>query len=259
MNTRFATSWFGGAKRQALFEQKVEDSNTIHRVSNHLLQRLIVLPLDDTFIPSKYNSLYGKVQHSDKCCFPKSIGTELIGKPYELPWIFELTPAQRQISDDRLREVQKADAEEEAGSGGGLEGGSVGRVYVSTLDFRAPENYIFVPLWVMDALKLQKYDLVHVKFIRMKLASLVTFQPLSKNWLTFVDKQGDSKVTTILENEMNKYSTLTRGSAVAIQHEGMEYALKVKDTRTEEGVSAWGVRIQDSDVKIEIDTSSLLR
>ena len=252
-NMRFAKSFWFGAQRQAIFEQKIEDSNTIERTSNNLLQRLIVLPLDDSFIPSKYNSLYGKVQYSDKCCFPKSIGSELLGKPYDFPWIFELTPAQRKVQNIK----QNASSSSPVVSKDSILGG-INKAYVSTLDFRAPENYIFVPQWVMETLRLQKYDLVDVKFIRMKLASLVTLQPISENWLTFVEKQG-SKVATILENEMNKYATLTVGSIVAIQHENVDYALKVKDTRTEEGISTWGVRIQDADVKLEIDTSPLLR
>jgi ubiquitin fusion degradation protein 1 len=263
MNMRFAQSSWLGAKRQAAFEQKVEDCNANYRVNNILMQRLIVLPLDNNFIPSKYNNLYGKIEHSDKCCFPKSIGSELLGKPYDFPWIFEVTAVGR---SGQLKEVQKKDRQTTTSSqaqpipadSASASADSVKKAYVSTLDFRSPENYIFVPRWVMETLDLDRYDQVDVKFVRMKPASLVTLQPLSSNWFSFVEKYA-SAVTSILENEINKYSTLTAGSIIAIKYKDVKYVLRVNKTTSEGDVSVWGVRIQDSDVKIEIDTTSLLK
>jgi hypothetical protein len=261
--TSFLKSVYRAARAQASLEHRIEQSNAANRVSGNsdkssaLAQRLIVLPLEDSFIPSRINAMYGKVQYSDKCCFPASIGAELTGKPYDFPWIFEVTPVEQRGSTvpvptkkKRGRKSPSSSQDQEA------QDQPPNRAYVSTLDFRSPENYIFVPKWLMDNLKLQKYDLVDVRFIRMKLASSVTLQPRSRNWLSFVEKHGAS-VSTILENEINKYSTVTAGSTIAIKYDNEVYPLYVLKTISEDDISVWGVCIQDSDVRIEIDNSAL--
>ena len=234
----------------------MEESNVDNRVSQLVEQKLIILPLDESFIPSKYNSLYGKIHYSDKCCFPKSIGSDIIEKSYEVPWIFEITPVRREIETSGVLEMKKKSENESIPflrrDEKGLE-----RVYISSLDFRSPENYIFVPKWVMDSLNLDKYDIVNVKFVRMKLASLVTLQPLSLQWLNFIENREPADITSLLEQEINKYSTLTAGTTIAINIDGVEYSFFVNKTVSDDGISVWGVRIQDSDVRIEIDTSKI--
>jgi hypothetical protein len=71
-----------------------------------------------------------------------------------------------------------------------------------------------------------------------------------------VEKHGAS-VSTILENEINKYSTVTAGSTIAIKYDNEVYPLYVLKTISEDDISVWGVCIQDSDVRIEIDNSAL--
>ena len=62
---------------------------------------------------------------------------------------------------------------------------------------------------------------------------------------------------TILEHEINKYSSLTMGSTIYIEHKGIVYPIYVCETRNELGVAVRGVRVQDSDVKVDIDRSLL--
>lgn len=129
------------------------------------------------------------------------------------------------------------------------------KAYISPLDFRSPENYIFMPRWLMRSMNIEANTLVDVSFVRIKLAGLVILQPLSLEWDKLVEKHKNPQ--SLLEHEINKYSSLTAGSTIMIEVEGVEYPFHVKDTKAENGVSVKGVRVQDSDVKVDFDRSFL--
>ena len=40
--------------------------------------------------------------------------------------------------------------------------------FPSNFDFRAPENYIFVPDWMMKALQLRPRDVVSLKYVKLE-------------------------------------------------------------------------------------------
>ena len=233
------------AVQQTMLEQSAEDTNSLHRVDDHLVRRLICLPLSESFASSAISAMQGKVQHGDKCSLPASIGRIIFGKPYEVPWLFEVTPVATSASD--------RPASEEMNTSHAMR--RLKKVYVSPLDFRAPENYIFMPSWAMESLGLRPFDLVDVSFIRIKLAALVVLQPLNLEWDSLLAEGKDPK--SILEHEINKYSSLTAGSTITIEYGGTTYAFFVKQTHAEGGVAVHGVRVQDSDIKVDIDRSVL--
>jgi len=70
-----------------------------------------------------------------------------------------------------------------------------------------------------------------------------------------IEKHGDPKA--LLEHEINKYSSLTAGATIAIEIKGVEYPLFVKEVKAENGISVLGVRVQDSDIKVDIDRGYL--
>ena len=258
-----------------MYEQEVEDINSIHKIDNHLVRRLIVMPLTDDFKPSQVDLMHEKIQYGDKCSLPTSIGRLIFEKRFDVPWLFELTPVRKG------KEVagRSRTAGEVEGTQISARDAVLDKVYISPLDFRAPENYIFLPQWMMKCLDLHSNDIVDISFVRIKLAELVVFQPLTLEWDTLMATCGDPKV--LLEHEINKYSSLTSGSTIKIAIKGTEYPLLVKDTVAEGGVSvagSWqlciapsceltviglccmlyaGVRVQDSDIKTDIDRSVL--
>jgi len=284
----FASHWLR-AVRQTMFEQEVEDCNAVHKVDNHLARRLIVMPLTDSFNPHSSNVMFGKVQFGDKCSLPASIGRLVFegndGKPYEVPWLFEIKP----VNSRRKKSFAVADATPKAEASSAAEAQPqtpkpdssetqaqtetetekkptpdptpvqriLDKAYISPLDFRSPENYIFLPRWLMKTLGLRTNDLVDVSFVRIKLAGLVVFQPLTLAWDSLIGSADGSSAAsdpkTILEHEVNKYSSLTAGSVIEIEYNGVVYPLYVKETRAESGVRMLGVRVQDSDVKVDID------
>lgn len=255
-----SNSWTRAVK-QTLYEQEVEDVNAVHKVNSHLVRRLIVMPLTDAFNPSQVNGMHGKVQYGDKCSLPGTIGRTIFEKPYEVPWLFEITPVKRtststssvMLSSSMLSSM---DEDESSGKSSNITVKKLPKAYISPLDFRSPENYIFLPRWLMATLDVKVRDLVDISFVRIKLASLVVLQPLTLDWDTIILKSGrDPK--TVLEHEVNKYSSLTAGATIYIEVDGIELPILVKETFAEGGISVKGVRVQDSDIQVDIDRSVL--
>ena len=247
---------WNSAIKQTLFEQQVEDINALHKIDNHLARRLIVMPLTDAFKPHQADLMHGKVQYGDKCSLPTSLGRRIFEKRFEVPWLFEIKPVRGTKGniakkstpiptesvdskpDDFVPSERKLPLE---------------KAYISPLDFRSPENYIFLPRWLMQDLQLSPNDLVDVSFVRMKSADLVVFQPLTVEWDQLMREVPDPKA--LLEHEINKYSSLTADSTIIIEINGKEYPLYVKSTIAEGGVAVKAVRVQDSDIRTDIDRS----
>lgn len=240
------------AVKQTFYEQEVEDVNAVHKIDNHLVRRLIVMPLTDAFKPHRADLMHDKVQYGDKCSLPTSIGRLIFEKRYEVPWIFEIKPVIAAKNDFNL--AFRSDANATTTTQASVKP-KLTKAYISPLDFRSPENYIFLPKWLMDDLSLSPNDLVDISFIRIKLADLVVFQPLSLDWDELMKEHSDPKA--LLEHEINKYSSLTAGSTICIEIKGKEYPIFVKKTQAEGGVSVIAVRVQDSDVRTDIDRSLL--
>ena len=251
INANFITNSWTRAVKQTLYEQEVEDVNAIHRFEEHLVRQLIVLPLTEEFNPNQANPMHGKLQHGDKCSLPSSIGSVIFDKPYEVPWIFEMKKITPYIKSNIIPTVSS----EQNSTSNFTNLTILKKVYISPLDFRSPENYIFVPSWIMKSLNLKSNDIVEISFVRIKLAGLVVFQPLTLEWDQLMEKHSNPNL--LLEREINKYSSLTAGSIITIEVDGKEYPLKVKDTKGEDKVSIHGVRVQDSDVSTDIDRSYL--
>lgn len=244
----FSKSWTKAVK-QSLFEQDVEDVNSLHKIEDHLVRRLIVMPLMDAFKPNQADLMHGKIQYGDKCSLPSSVGRLIYEKQYEVPWLFEITPVR-----DEKKPIDSCSNNNEPTSH--IQKKQLSKAYISPLDFRAPENYIFLPKWLMNDLKLQANDLVDISFVRIKLADLVVFQPLSLAWDELMQGEGVN-LKVLLEHEINKYSSLTAGTTIYIEIKDVEYPLYVKQTIAEGGVAVKGVRVQDSDIRTDIDRSVL--
>jgi ubiquitin fusion degradation protein 1 len=272
--------------RQSFYEQEIEDINAVCRMNNHLERRLIVMPLSEAFKANTVDAMFNKVHYGDKCSLPGSLGRYIYDNRLEVPWIFEIKPVSSSSSDAALspkRSRIKSTAE-------GCEDllskfptvlnpinapyfskGKVRKAYISPMDFRSPENYIFLPKWLMNDLNIETNDLVDISLVRIKLADLVVLQPVTKDWDSVViagneereEKKGSKQSTTVtandakslLEREINKYSSLTAGTTVYIKINNVELPIYVKETYAEGGISVHGVRVQDSDIKTDIDRS----
>jgi ubiquitin fusion degradation protein 1 len=217
-------------------EQIIEDANNEIQYTDLLERRLMVLPLTDSFASSKYNAMFDKVQFSDRCCLPQSLGSQLSQGPTP-PWILRLTP-------EEIITSPKVSAP------------SLHSVYVSALDFRAPDNYIYVPAWVMNSLGLKSFDVVNLRFVRLKGVSRVTLQPQSIRWNSLSSLP---EVSTLLEKELSRYSALTVGSVIQVKINNEEHPLLIKEALCDRGVKVEAVYAADSDVQTIIDRSEVER
>ena len=95
INGSFISKAWANAQKMTVFEQEVEDVNAVHKIDNHLARRLIVMPLTEEFNPNQASEMRDKIEYGDKCSLPASLGTLIFGKPYEVPWIFEMKPVGR--------------------------------------------------------------------------------------------------------------------------------------------------------------------
>ena len=248
-------SW-SRALKLTLYEQEVEDTNAVHKIDNHLVRKLIVMPLTEAFNPNQASGMHGKVQYGDKCSLPSSLGRLIFEKPYEVPWLFEMKAVRNESIRVRYPfEAFEERSEVDIGNSDEFDNKVLEKAYISPLDFRSPENYIFVPRWLMKTLNIQPLDIVEVSFVRIKLAGLVVLQPLTLSWDILMETCKNPK--SLLEHEINKYSSLTAGSTILIEVNGEEYPLLVKETMGESGVSLLGVRVQDSDINVDINRSFL--
>lgn len=255
------SSFFQNAVKQTIYEQEVEDINSVHKIDNHLVRRLIVMPLNDNFNPNQADPMHNKIQYGDRCSLPASLGRLIFDKRYEVPWLFEIKPVNKVVKSNNRDEIhtllddieynEHQSLNELQTKIKNLSKSHLEKAYVSPLDFRSPENYIFLPQWLMHDLGLNANDLVDISFVRIKLANLVVFQPLSLEWDSLMEEYADPK--GLLEHEINKYSSLTTGSTIYIEVKGTKYPLYVRETVAEGDISVTGVRVMDSDVKTDID------
>jgi hypothetical protein len=111
-----------------------------------------------------------------------------------------------------------------------------------------------MPRWAMDSLGVRPFEMVDVSFVRIKLAALVVLQPLTRAWDELVAGRDPAG---LLEREVNKYASLTAGATVSIAVGGVTYLFRVRETRAEGGVAVRAVRVQDSDIRVDVDRSAL--
>lgn len=143
------------------------------------------------------------------------------------------------------------------------------RVYASVLDFRAPENYIYVPNWIMDSLSVSAFDVLDIRLVTVRPAGLVTLRPLSDSWYRLLNEvdsdgaaaskgNGANNVITYLENEISRYSVLTEGMVIPLVcQSGERCPILVSKTQGDNGVRLRAVRVQDADVRVNIDLGSV--
>jgi hypothetical protein len=243
-------------------EQRLDDINNLLSQKNLLQRRLFILPLTTEYVPSRYHTLFEKEQFCDKCSLPQSLGREIDSLSEQLlprgPCVWEM----------KRCEQPSGEREGTGGTGGGeareeeqhqKQRKKMEKVYVSSLDYRAPENYLYVPLWLMQALDLTPYEMVDLKFVQLPPVSTVTLQPLTPSWRRLSQQYPSRDLQEIIENQLNTYTTLTVNTEIPVSVNGEVLEFKVKACQDRRGVSVDGVLIQDQDVETVIDDSCLPR
>eukprot|EP00922_Rhytidocystis_sp_ex-Travisia-forbesii_P042379 GHVS01063307.1.p1 GENE.GHVS01063307.1~~GHVS01063307.1.p1 ORF type:complete len:263 (-),score=16.73 GHVS01063307.1:74-862(-) len=200
-------------------EQCVEDANRLETNYDTLVRYYVVMPLTNLFQPPIGHFSHGHVLQGDKISLPRSMLDLIIHRKVEVPWQFALrtTP-----------------------SSGGIQQ-QTRNISSSVLDFRSPENYVFIPQWMMTHLKLRARDVVQCELVKLPEAVTLMLRPHSDDFF------GIPRHRAVMENRLRHYSSLTRGSTIVLKHNGKEYLLDVVDI-TSGGLSLSMASIQDCDV-----------
>jgi ubiquitin fusion degradation protein 1 len=248
-------------------EQRLDDINNQLSRQNLLQRRLFILPLTTEYIPSRYHSLYEKEQYCDKCSLPKSLGSEIerLSEQITGPCTWEMRRYKPEGEDwssseydgrdedgllmkDKIREEDHQKQSEEKKS----------RVYVTSLDYRAPENYLYVPQWIMRSLRVSSFDQIELKYVQLSPVSRVTLRPLTPTWRRLTSGRYSSKdLREIIENQLSSYTTLTVKTKIPVCVNSDVLEFEVAECQDRRGVCVDGVLIQDQDVETVIDDSLL--
>ena len=230
------------AHELAALEQQVEDYNAEWVASAKSREeaisrrRLICLPMDEKFDPPMGQFSHGHVQNGDKMSIPNNFKELVVKGLMEVPWLFTVS---------RVEGVTGKPVELEDTHNGLVPEKPLREVVGGPIDFRAPANYVFLPHWMMRALRLQPRDIVDVKTATtIPAGTLARFRPHSAEFSKDI-----SNPQAVFELELRHYSSLTRGSTIYLDYNGKRYWLDVEELRcAPRGEKAPMVKTQDCDL-----------
>lgn len=278
------------ARELVELEQSVEDYNGDYMATStseaqacrH--RRLIALPLQDSFDPPMGVFSHGHLQTGDKMSLPKCFWTAINLNKAEVPWLFSVsripetednpekdgnhhdknpatvlvTPPRVEFCHDNkdsmiISEHIPADASGGGGGGGGANNNNnlLTMVVGGPLDFRAPPSYIFLPWWMMRALGIRPGEVVQVDlFTTTPPGSLAKLRPHTKAFAKSI-----AHPQAVLETELRHYSSLTKGTTIAMDYNGQRYWFDVVDCKAApKGESVPFIKVQDCDIATDFLT-----
>jgi ubiquitin fusion degradation protein 1 len=239
------------ARELAAMEQEVEDFNAVWVAnSNGLAQstsrrRLICLPLDERFDPPMGQFSHGHVQTGDKMSLPACFLKAITENRAEVPWLFSVRRVDGVTMEPRVH--TKGEDDDNSNNNNILAAEELDEVVGGPLDFRAPPNYVFLPLWMMRSLGLHPRDIVDVKLhMAVPPGSFAMFRPHSSF------SEGIANPSAVLETELRHYSSLTKGSTIGFDYQGTRYWFDVVELRSApRGEKQPAVKVQDCDLSTD--------
>ena len=99
------------------------------------------------------------------------------------------------------------------------------RTHCGVLEFVAEEGRCYMPFWMMQNLVIEEGGLVKVKNVSLKKATFVKFKPLSVDFLEI------SNPKAVLETKLRKFTCLTVGDQICIQHSDKSYYLEIREVQ----------------------------
>ncbi|CAM9551036.1 unnamed protein product [Phaeothamnion confervicola] len=221
-------------------EQELEDINVERKYDRKIDRILFVMPMTEQFDPPVGTPSHGHVQTGDKASIPKSILAEIMRQSLEVPWQFEITRVER-TGPGRYEPVDWETPTAEV-LRGVKEMPPLPRAFCSMLDYRSPEQYLFLPDWLMKSLRLRPRDTVRFRFLRLSMGGTVVLQPHTSAFAKLTNSQA------VLEMELKHYSCLTKGTTISFNYRGERYDFNVVDCLDTDKKSVPAVNVQDSDV-----------
>jgi len=283
LNKVFSRRW-NKARDMVLQEQLVEDYNgdyiatagSMAQACRH--RRLIALPLTDAFDPPMGVFSHEHVQTGDKMSLPQNFWTAIQFNKAEVPWLFsvsripETKDDQQSTTSTSTSMTEKDDDDDASTQTTALATSprvefcetsditfhipaaqaSLNKVVGGPLDFRSPTSYVFVPWWMMRALGIRPGDVVQVDLItNVAAGSLAKLRPHSAQFAKDI-----SNPQAVLETELRHYSSLVKGSTIAMDYNGHRYWFDVVDCKSApKGESCPYIKVQDCDIATDFLTN----
>uniref|UniRef100_A0A7S2UZC1 Ubiquitin fusion degradation protein UFD1 N-terminal subdomain 2 domain-containing protein n=1 Tax=Fibrocapsa japonica TaxID=94617 RepID=A0A7S2UZC1_9STRA len=252
LDGNFLMNHFTRALKLAKVEQEVEDFNSMKKLDRSLDRRYIVMPLTRAFDPPVGNIAHNHIQFGDKISMPKSLFKMIMKQHIEPPWQFEIEVINR-VGDCEEKDPEDGDAEEEEEEEEEEEREKeeelstsklqwpLKKLYCSLLDIRAPENYIFLPGWMMKSLGLRPRDVVRMRHFVLPQGTMAKLQPHHSDFLKLTNHRA------VLESELRHYSSLTTGSTIAFRYRKKKYFFDVVEVMSD-GKIQDAICVQDCNV-----------
>lgn len=201
-------------------------------------RRCIVLPLDERFDPPTGVFSHGHVDTGDKMSLPRVFWDAILKSKAEVPWLFEVSRLEG-ITAPRV--PLPPDEHHHASST------NLSRAVGGAIDFRCPNNYAFLPVWMFKALGLRPRDVVDIRLAtKTPPGSAVRLRPHSSAFVNIGNHQA------VLETELKHYSALTLGSTIPFDYRGERYFFDVVDLRSApRGERVSMCKVQDCDIATE--------
>jgi len=132
----------------------------------------------------------------------------------KVPWLFEVT----KLSSDDCASITSRAVNAEP---------NLKSVVGGAIDFRAPPNHVFLPRWMMHALRLKPLDVVVVRAKRdTPPGASVRLRPHAAAFLKIRNHRA------VLETELKHYSALVKGSTIPFDYLGERHYFDVVDLRS---------------------------
>ena len=123
------------------------------------------------------------------------------------------------------------------------------RMHCGVLEFIAQEGMVYLPYWMMENMRLNEGDIVHLKSASLQKGRFVKLQPQTTDFIKI------SNPKAVLEQSLRNFSALTKGETFRIQYNKKKYDIGVVEVKPEGGGFAPGapeaVSIIEADVEVD--------
>ena len=125
------------------------------------------------------------------------------------------------------------------------------RMHCGVLEFIAQEGMVYLPYWMMENMRLNEGDIVHLKSASLQKGRFVKLQPQTTDFIKI------SNPKAVLEQSLRNFSALTKGETFRIQYNKKKYDIGVVEVKPEGGGFAPGapeaVSIIEADVEVDFE------
>merc|ERR1712032_763755 len=163
------------------------------------------------------------LEYSDKIILPPSCLEKLARLEIQYPMMFEIT---------NPRYMQH-------------------RLHCGVLEFIAQEGMVYLPYWMMENMRLNEGDIIHLRSASIRKGAYVKLQPQTTDFIKI------SNPKAVLEQSLRNFSALTKGETFRILYNKRKYDIGVVEVRAQGGPFPPGapqaICIIETDIELDFE------